>query len=90
MATLLAEFPGIGPAGAGIFLREVQAVWPQVSPYLDQRVPAGAGQPGLPEDAGALADLAGPPGRLARPAAGLVRVSRNGRAASEIATAAET
>ena len=30
---LLEEFPGIGPSGAGIFLREVQAVWPSVAPW---------------------------------------------------------
>ncbi len=30
---LLTEFKGMGPVGADIFLREVQAVWPQVAPY---------------------------------------------------------
>lgn len=34
---LLQEFPGVGPAGADIFLREVQAVWPATAPYLDAK-----------------------------------------------------
>lgn len=29
---LLTEFKGMGPVGADIFLREVQAVWPDVAP----------------------------------------------------------
>src|SRR5438270_10120314 len=33
LASLLSEFPGIGPTGASIFLREVQEVWPNVAPY---------------------------------------------------------
>src|SRR5882724_1291041 len=38
MAALLTEFPGIGPAGSDIFLREVQVAWPDVAPHLDQKV----------------------------------------------------
>ncbi|MCL2543011.1 MAG: endonuclease [Nocardioidaceae bacterium] len=30
-------FPRIGPTGAGIFCREVQAVWPEARPYFDDR-----------------------------------------------------
>jgi endonuclease III len=89
ITALLTEFPGIGPAGAGIFLREVQAVWPQVAPYLDQRVLDGASKLGLPSETGALAELAGSPRRLARLAAGLVRVSHNTRAAADITAAAD-
>ncbi|WP_406143193.1 endonuclease [Streptomyces sp. NBC_01012] len=44
----LRRFPGIGPAGADIFLREVQAVWPEVSPYLDTKALQGAERLGLP------------------------------------------
>src|ERR1700742_1355951 len=44
---LLQEFPGIGPAGASIFLREVQAVWPSVAPYVDDRVRQGARELGF-------------------------------------------
>ena len=72
---LLEEFPGIGPSGAGIFLREVQAVWPSVAPYVDGRVRDGARAAGLPTDAAELSALAGSNEELARLAAALVRVT---------------
>ncbi|WP_369174078.1 endonuclease [Streptomyces sp. R28] len=56
---LLQEFPGMGPAGAVIFLREAQRVWPEVAPYLDGKALSGARRLGLPEDPDRLADLAG-------------------------------
>jgi hypothetical protein len=56
---LLQEIPGIGPAGADIFLREVQRVWPEVAPYLDRKALDGAGRLGLPKDPGRLVELAG-------------------------------
>lgn len=87
LAALLTEFPGIGPAGADIFLREVQGVWPDVAPYLDKRVLAGAALAGLPGDAAALAELAGPGDRLVHLAAALVRVSLSRRAAEELVAA---
>ena len=74
-ARLVQEVKGIGPTGAAVFLREVQAVWPWVRPYLDDRARAGARRVGLPEDGGRLAELV-PPDDLARFAAALVRVSR--------------
>lgn len=74
-AALLQEFPGIGPIGAAVFLREVQAVWPWVRPFLDDRSRAGARRVGLPDDAPALAALV--PGEdFARLASGLARLSR--------------
>jgi endonuclease III len=39
---LLVEFPGIGPTGADIFVREVQAVWPEYQPAIDAKVAEGA------------------------------------------------
>ena len=90
IAALLAEFPGIGPAGADIFLREVQAVWPQVAPYTDRRVRDGAEAVGLPPSGTDLATLAGSAPRLARLAAALVRVSRSTRTAAEVTAAALT
>ncbi|TFV85726.1 endonuclease [Blastococcus sp. CT_GayMR16] len=74
-ATLVQEVKGIGPTGAAVFLREVQAVWPWVRPYLDDRARAGARRVGLPDDTARLAELVGPDD-LARLAAGLVRISR--------------
>ncbi len=73
-AALLQEVNGIGPTGAAVFLREVQAVWPWVRPCLDARALAGAARVGLTQDPDELAGLV-PPEELARFAAGLVRVS---------------
>ncbi|KUL44107.1 hypothetical protein [Streptomyces regalis] len=56
---LLQEFPGMGPAGADIFLREAQRVWPEVAPYVDGKALSGAQRLGLPKDPDRLADLAG-------------------------------
>ncbi|MFC4607544.1 endonuclease [Streptomyces maoxianensis] len=56
---LLRKFPGLGPAGADIFLREVQGVWPEVAPYLDGKALEGARRLGLPDEPGKLARLAG-------------------------------
>jgi hypothetical protein len=73
-AKLLREVDGIGPTGAAVFLREVQAVWPWVRPLLDQRALEGARRVALPDDEGRLAELV-PGNDLARFAAGLVRIS---------------
>ncbi|MGP4048942.1 endonuclease [Streptomyces sp. 2A115] len=56
---LLQEVPGLGPAGADIFLREVQRVWPEAAPHLDAKALQGAGRLGLPEDPDQLVKLAG-------------------------------
>src|SRR3954471_4649821 len=72
---LIQEVKGIGPTGAAVFLREVQAVWPWVRPYLDDRARAGARCMGLRDDPDQLAGLV-EPGDLARFAAVLVRISR--------------
>jgi len=84
---LLIEFPGIGPTGADIFLREVQAVWPDLRPYLDKRVSAGARKVGLPADRDRLAGLV-PSAQLPRLAAALVRVTLDGRTTDEVHRAA--
>ncbi|MEO3870449.1 endonuclease [Nonomuraea sp. B12E4] len=88
IASLLTEFPGIGPTGADIFLREVQAVWPQVAPHLDKRVLEGAGKLGLPRQERPLAELAGSNDDLARLSAALVRVSRSKKGVDEVRAAA--
>ncbi|MER7417134.1 hypothetical protein ABT346_10150 [Micromonospora peucetia] len=84
---LLTEFPGIGPTGADIFLREAQAVWPGLRPYVDRRALAGAERLGLPGSADQLADLVGPAdfGRLA---SALVRVALGEESAGEVTRAA--
>lgn len=69
---LIQEFAGIGPVGAGIFLREVQDTWTWVRPYLDRRAARGAERLGLPAEPEALARDA--PGRGFAPlAAALAR-----------------
>ncbi|MGC0328382.1 endonuclease III [Streptomyces sp. SAI-170] len=56
---LLQEVPGIGPAGADIFLREVQRVWPDIAPQVDGKALDGAARLGLPKDPDRLLSLAG-------------------------------
>ncbi|MFE2378784.1 endonuclease [Streptomyces sp. NPDC059398] len=76
----LRRTPGIGPAGADIFLREAQELWPETAPYLDKKALQGAEQLGLPSSPAKLAELAeqaGPEDRRgpAVLAAALVRAS---------------
>ncbi|MFJ2645382.1 endonuclease [Streptomyces sp. NPDC087420] len=59
LAAGIQKTPGIGPVGADIFLREVQGIWPEVAPYLDDKALQGAHRLGLPDDPAALARLAG-------------------------------
>jgi endonuclease III len=70
----LQDFPGIGPAGADIFLREVQQVWPDIAPFFDRKALQGAARAGLPDRPAALSRAAGDadPAVLA---AALVRVA---------------
>ncbi|MFJ6071368.1 endonuclease [Streptomyces sp. NPDC093065] len=56
---LLQEFPGVGPTGADIFLREAQLVWPEAAPYLDRKALQGAERLGLPGNRDRLVELAG-------------------------------
>ena len=53
----LKAFKGIGDVGAGIFLREVQAAWPEFHPFIDKATAKAAGQLGLPTTADGLAAL---------------------------------
>ncbi|WP_424861305.1 endonuclease [Streptomyces sp. MMS24-I29] len=54
----LRRTPGIGPSGADIFLREVQAVWPETAPFVDGKALQGAERLGLPTSPAELARLA--------------------------------
>ncbi|MEU5716103.1 endonuclease [Streptomyces sp. NPDC020403] len=54
----LRRYPGVGPMGTDIFLREVQAVWPEFAPYLDSKALQGAERLGLPTSPGKLTGLA--------------------------------
>jgi endonuclease III len=77
-APLLQEFPGIGPVGSRIFLREAQHVWPWLRPYADARVLTAAAELGLPGTARGLVRLAGTDD-LSSLAAALVHVSLDRR-----------
>ncbi|HEY8458086.1 MAG TPA: endonuclease [Actinopolymorphaceae bacterium] len=72
VSRLLQQVPGIGPTGASIFCREVQAVWPDLAPYIDERTRRGAERLGLPTDQ--LASLV-PQADLPKLVAGCVRAS---------------
>lgn len=74
-------FDGIGPTGADIFLREVQAVWPSVRPHLDTLTLKGAAKAGLPQDPVTLAGLVQGED-LAALCAALVRLARDRSAPS--------
>ncbi|MFD4367527.1 endonuclease [Rhodococcus sp. NPDC058521] len=71
---LLQEFNGIGPTGADIFTREVQAVWPWARPYFDNRAIESARGLGLPSDPDELAGYVRPED-VAELSAALVRIS---------------
>lgn len=88
VGALLQEFPGIGPTGADIFMREVQGVWPQVAPHLDKRVLDGAARLGLPRQERRLAGLAHSNDELVRMSAALVRVAHSKKAEDEVRSAA--
>ena len=70
---LLTAFPGIGATGADIFLREVQIVWPQVAPYVDERVRQETKSVGLPSTGRALSGLVGSTAELVRLESALMR-----------------
>jgi hypothetical protein len=80
---LLVGFPGIGPTGAGVFLREVQAVWPDIAPYADGKVADGARLLQLPSSAADLAALTTPE-KVAPLMSALVRVARDRKALAAV------
>ncbi|MBC9734356.1 endonuclease [Nocardioides marmotae] len=77
----LQRFTGIGPAGAAIYVREVQGVRPEVAPYVDGLAARGAARLGLPTAPAALAALAArvdpAPTALPRLVAACVRAARS-------------
>jgi endonuclease III len=88
LARALQQFKGIGPAGAAIFLREVQGVWPGVAPYVDDLAAKGASRLGLPTDPAELAALVSAKD-LPRLVAGCVRAARDQGVVDDVRGAAE-
>jgi hypothetical protein len=83
----LCEIKGIGAVGADIFCREAQGTWPELAPYLDDRVLDGAGRLGLPTDPARLARLVDR-AELPRLSAALVRVALDEKVADGVVRAA--
>lgn len=54
----LQRVPGIGPAGADIFVREVQSLWPETGPWLGAKALQGAERLGLPTSPAQLGQAA--------------------------------
>lgn len=80
---LLMDFPGIGPTGADIFLREAQTVWSDVRPYVDRKMSAGAERLRLPTSTDRLVKLVD--GKdFPRLASALVRVALDQKSADEL------
>jgi hypothetical protein len=71
---LLQEVPGLGPSGAAIFCREVQGVWTDIAPYVDDKVAQGAQRVGLPKTPARLASYA-PGGQFPQLASACVRAA---------------
>ncbi|MGW3497669.1 endonuclease [Streptomyces sp. NPDC001020] len=83
----LLDIPGIGPTGADIFLRDVQGVWPEFTPYIDGKALDGARRLGLPTSPEKLSDLV--TGReMPRLADGLVHAALDKPLADEVRAAA--
>ncbi|WP_453969795.1 hypothetical protein [Amorphus sp. MBR-141] len=72
MRDLLKDFKGIGDVGADIFCREVQAAWPELYPFVDQKSVDSAKKLGLASSKEAVAKLV-PQKDLPRLLAALVR-----------------
>jgi len=83
LAAALQEFTGIGPTGAGVFLREVQSTWPDVAPYVDGLAARGAERLGLPASGPELARLVRRED-LARLVAACVRAARDPRLLDDV------
>lgn len=77
------QFKGIGPAGAAIFCREAQSVWPDLSPYVDSLAADGAERLGLPRSPERLAGLV-PDKDFPRLVAACVRAARDSAVVEDI------
>ena len=76
LAGAVAQFPRIGPVGAGIFVREVQDLW-GLDPFFDDRTLAAARDLNLPSEPARLAELA-PRDEVSRLAAALTKAGQAG------------
>ncbi|MFK0113931.1 hypothetical protein [Streptomyces sp. NPDC091217] len=86
---LLRELPGIGPAGADIFLREGQSVWPEAAPYFGSKALQGAARLGLPTSPSTIARLVEENEHPAH-ASGLVRSALDKRVMDNVTARADS
>lgn len=70
---LLTDFTGIGDVGAHVFLREVQVLWDELDPYVDDRTLRRAAELTLPSTATDLRRTVPDVGTFARLVAAIVR-----------------
>jgi endonuclease III len=73
----LKDLKGIGDVGADIFFREVQTVWSEHFPFMDETARKAARRLQIPDCAETLAEQVGP-SRFPRIVAALVRAELNG------------
>ncbi|MFE2294663.1 endonuclease [Streptomyces sp. NPDC059452] len=85
----LRRVPGIGPAGADIFVREVQSIWPETGFRAGPKAVQGAERLGLPTSPGRLAEAARGHDD-ARFAAALVRAALDKDIVDEVTEAARS
>lgn len=83
IAEQIQQVKGIGPAGASIFVREVQAAWTGLMPYVDGIVVNGTDALGLPTDAAELARLV-PSTQFPGLVAGCVRAALDSSVADDV------
>ena len=86
---LLTDLPGVDDAVADVFLREVQVLWDEVSPFADDRALRAASALGLGESADDLARYGGGAEKIGRLAGALARIEVEG-AHDEIRRAASS
>jgi hypothetical protein len=77
---LVGALPGIDDRAADLFFQEVQVIWPEVGPFVDQRALRAAQRLGLGRDVPDLVALTGDESeKLAWLAGALERVDQDGR-----------
>ena len=86
---LLTDFTGIGDVGADVFLREVQVVWDELDPYVDDRTLQRAAELTLPSTAADLRRTVPDVGTFVRLVAAIVRAGLEEDADELLAEAAE-
>lgn len=85
---LLTEFKGIGQVGAAIFIREVQGLWEDCCPFVDDRTLEVAADLGLPRSAQELRDATPDAPTFARLVSALMRTRLAGDTDEILAEAA--